>query len=412
MVVELDPHQLTATKKMHNGSVLTGGVGTGKSRTSLFYYYTRVCGGMPKMADRDYIPMARPRDLYIITTAKKRDKLEWEEEGAAFVLGRSPNQSGVSMHVDSWNNIAQYEDVEGAFFVFDEQRLVGNGAWVKVFLKIAKNNQWILLSATPGDTWLDYIPLFLANGFYKNRTEFYDTHVEWDRFAKYPKVRRFHGEARLEALRAKILVDMPFTRHTRRILNQVLVEYNKGQFESATKQRWNIYEDRPMKDAAELQIVMRKIVNSDPSRTGELMRLMEKHPKLIVFYNFDYELEILRTLAQTLNYPVGEWNGKKHQEIPETDKWLYLVQYTAGAEGWNCIETDAMVFWSLNYSWRMFEQCQGRIDRLNTPFRDLHYYIFKSMSDIDTRIWKAIVTKKMFNEKKYTQQVWDSYVPF
>lgn len=406
-MVALDPHQIKAYKELHNGCILKGGVGTGKSRVALAYFVTKECGGSIDINGfGTYAPMRTPKDIYIITTAKKRDKLEWEEEAAGFALSTNKDisLSGVKVTVDSWNNILNYREVKDAFFVFDEQRLVGAGAWVKAFLDIAKTNNWIMLSATPGDTWMDYIPVFVANGFYKNRAAFIRDHVVFRPFIQYPQIDRYVGTGKLESLRRRVLVEMPFHMHTKRHVENVIVEFNEELFKRAWVERWHVYEDRPIKDVGELYRVVRKIVNSDPSRLGAVMQLMEKHPRLIIFYNFDYELEALRVLARTLDVPVAEWNGHKHQEIPDTKNWLYLVQYTAGAEGWNCITTDAMVLFSLNYSYKVFEQVQGRTDRINTPFIDLWYYVLRSISPIDNAIAKSIATKKNFNEKDFAKQ--------
>jgi hypothetical protein len=146
---------------------------------------------------------------------------------------------------------------------------------------------------------------------------------------------------------------------------------------------------------------MRKLVNTHPSRISALARLHQKHPKLIVFYNFDYELRLLREHAEKAGVVYHEWNGHKHQEVPTGDNWLYFVQYTAGAEAWNCVTTDAMVLFSLNYSYKVNDQVLGRIDRANTPFIDLYYYKFRSNSVIDNAIMRSLATKKSFNEKEF-----------
>jgi hypothetical protein len=401
MAVELAPHQLKALGEIHNGAVLKGGVGTGKSRTALAYYFNKVCGASLEADSFGLLgEMSTPKDVYVITTAKKRDSYDWEHEAHEFRVATDPEISwgGVKLTVDSWNNITEYADTTNAFFIFDEQRLVGSGAWVKAFLKIAQANQWIILSATPGDTWLDYIPIFLANGFYKNRTEFIREHVVYAPFSKYPKVERILGTNKLEEYRRRVLVDMPYPRHTIRHVRQIIVDYNKDLMARVMDDRWHIYEDRPLRDVGEMFLVMRKVSNSDPSRLGAVQELMEKHPKLIIFYNFNFELDMLRTLMATLNQTYSEWNGQNHDAIPEGDSWVYLVQYTAGAEGWNCIDTDAEVFYSLNYSWKINEQAKGRIDRLNTPFIDLWYYILRSDAKIDVSINKAITTKRNFQE--------------
>jgi hypothetical protein len=384
MVLELRGHQQDALDKMDNGCILYGGVGSGKSRTAVAYYEK-------KEADAD---------IYVITTARKRDSLDWEGEFVRIGIGPEIGSTvGGRLKVDSWNNISHYRDVRGAFFIFDEQRLVGSGEWTRAFIQIAKANRWILLSATPGDTWLDYIPVFLAHGFYRNRTEFKREHVVYSHFSKFPKVERYQQVGKLVRLRNRILVHMPYERHTSRSLELVEVGFDRELLEKVLKKRWHVYEDRPLKDVAELFSVMRKVVNSSPSRVESILNLMKTHPRLIVFYNFDYELAALRSIANSTTREIAEWNGHKHQDLPSSDEWLYLVQYQAGAEAWNCITTDTEVFYSLTYSYKIWEQALGRIDRMDTPYLRLYYKILKSKSVMDDMVWSSLVKKETFNEK-------------
>lgn len=398
----LYPYQMDAVKKMKNGCILNGGVGSGKSRTALYFYFSQSGGDISDQ----YGPMTRPKDLYIITTARKRDTMEWEGEMTPFHLSTNPEacQYDIKVVVDSWNNIKKYKEVHGAFFIFDEQRVVGSGAWVKAFLNITRKNKWILLSATPGDTWSDYIPVFVANGFYKNKTEFTREHVVFSRFTKYPKVDRYLGTGKLIRLRNSILVDMDFKRQTVSHHEDVYVCYGIDKYKAAGKNRWDPFKNEPIRDASGLCYVWRRIVNEDESRQVALLELFEKHPKMIIFYNFNYELDILKEVFDGIRgVEVAEWNGHKHQPIPSGKSWVYLVQYTAGAEGWNCIKTDTIVFFSQNYSYKIMQQAAGRIDRLNTPFTDLYYYHLKSRSGIDLAISRALKEKRNFNERKYVE---------
>ena len=400
MPINLRDYQLKAVNEMRNGCILCGGVGSGKSRTALAYYF-RECGGGIEGA---YSPMTKPKDLYIITTARKRDTLEWEGEFGPFLLTTHPEVSYYknTVVVDSWNNIKKYKDVQGAFFIFDEQRVVGYGAWSRTFINIAKRNNWILLSATPGDTWSDYIPVFIANGFYRNKKHFEDEHIIYSRFSKYPKIDRYVGTGKLIRLRNQILVDMDFKRLTVSHHEDICVSYSSEKYKEVGRNRWNPYKNAPIVNAAELCYVWRKIVNTDESRQVAILELFEKHPKMIIFYNFDYELEILRGLYFGEKVEVAEWNGHNHQPVPQSASWVYFVQYTAGAEGWNCITTDTIVFFSQNYSYKILEQARGRIDRMNTPFLDLYYYHLKSKAPIDLAISRALKLKKNFNESKFT----------
>lgn len=389
--MELMEHQLEAVDQLGSGKILWGGVGSGKSATVLAYY----------------VKSEAPRNIFVITTAKKRDSLDWEGEAAKFAIGDCNLENPVygCIEVDSWNNIKKYEDVKDAFFVFDEQRLVGYGSWVKSFLKIAKKNHWVLLSATPGDTWLDYAPVFIANGFFKNISDFKRKHVVYEPFVKYPKVKGYLDERKLEVLRNDMLVEMPYVKPTQRYLNYTQVGYNEKLVKRVVNDRWHVYEDRPIRDVAEMFRVMRRVVNSDPSRLKMIRFLLKFHPKLIVFYTFDYELEILRGLGKEID--IYEWNGHKKDQLPESDghdSWVYLVQYTSGAEGWNCVDTDSMCLYSLTYSYKNFIQCQGRIDRLNTNFKSLFYYVFVSNSKIDLAILKSLDQKKNFNWKKFVKE--------
>ena len=387
-MITLFDYQYDAVQKLKKGSILCGGVGSGKSLTSLYYYYLQQGGEYGR-----YVKLKDPKPLYIITTARKRDTREWESEMIPFLFD--------NVTIDSWNNIKKYKDVKDSFFIFDEQRVVGYGAWVKNFIKITGQNDWILLSATPGDKWEDYIPVFIANGFYRNKTDFADQHIIWKPFSQYAQIDKYVNTGRLVRLRDKILVNMDFKRETVSHHDDIYCKYDPILYKSISKNRWNPWDDEPIDNASEYCYSLRRVVNSDESRQIKVLEIFEKHPKVIIFYNFNYELEILKNIYYGDDVEIAEWNGSKHQEIPETDKWVYLVQYTAGAEGWNCVKTDTIIFYSQNYSYKTMVQASGRIDRLNTPYTDLYYYHLKSHAGIDVAIGKALSDKKKFNESGF-----------
>ena len=400
-------YQFRAAEKMRNGCILNGGVGSGKSRTGIFYYYSKNGGSYDQQTDKLTSMRKKPQDLYIITTAKKRDDCEFEKELAYFAISTNPDatQYKHKVIIDSWNNIKKYAGIEGAFFIFDEDRVTGKGAWVKSFYKIAKANKWIILSATPGDTWEQYIPVFVANGFYKNKTEFSRNHIVYSRYTNFPKIDRYIGTGRLIRLRNRILIDMDYERPTTQHHIDEFVDYNPLEYKKIFKTRWDPFKDEPIAQASGLCYVLRRVINSDESRQVRLLEILEKTQKAIIFYNFDYELEIIKQIVSLgplgKESDISEWNGHKHQEIPKSDRWVYLVQYNAGCEGWNCIETNTIIFFSQSYSYKMTAQASGRIDRLNTKYLDLYYYHFKCRAGIDLAISKALSEKKTFNETRW-----------
>jgi len=402
----LYPHQVEALEKIHNGCILCGGTGSGKSRCSLAYY----CKQHGSTFEDDLpwgLPyteiVGTPKDLIIITTAKKRDQAEWDMELSDFWMHSDPklNHYSNTIIIDSWNNIKKYRDIRDSFFIFDEQRVVGSGTWVNAFLKIAKNNEWILLSATPGDTWSDYIPVFVANGFYPTKTDFNRSHVVYNPYVKYPLIDRYLDEDRLIRCRSRVLVPMDYERSTIQHHITHYASYDTIEYKMIIKERWDPFEEKPIKNASGFCYCLRKSINSNPSRMDIITEIIKDSPRCIIFYNFDYELNILRNAFEYRGEELAEWNGHKHQPVPKTTSWIYLVQYTAGSEGWNCIATDTIIFYSQNYSYKVLTQATGRIDRLNTPYIDLYFHHILSRSGLDLAIGEALKKKKKFNERGF-----------
>lgn len=400
-MVTFRPHQEKAINDLRPGSILVGGTGSGKSRTSLGYFIRKECYG-----NKGCTKIEKPKDLLIITTAKKRDLNEWDDECAVFGLSQNEGESfyGIKVKIDSWQNIKKYITFHDGFVIFDEQKVVGSGAWVKAFYKITTKNRWILLTATPGDTWSDYIPVFVANGYYRNKTQFMFEHAVYDRYSKYPRVSKWLDEPKLEWLRKRVLVEMPFVKETTMHHVTINVDHNKELLKKIIKDRWNPYKNWPITSSSELYALMRRATNTDPSRLEAMLDLISKHDRMIVFYSFDYEIELLRTLKEKVSKDVvfAEWNGHVHEQIPKTDKWVYFVNYMAGAEGWECTATDTVVFYSMQYSYKIAVQSYGRIDRLNTKYKDLYCYWLKSKAYIDVAIGRAMAQKKDFNERRNT----------
>lgn len=401
MNTELYPHQLDALKRMHNGCVLYGKVGCGKSRTALAYTYICELGGSLKINGKGtFTKPELPKDLYIITTAKKRDSLEWEEEVAYFCL-----PTCINVVIDSWNNIKKYDKVYGAMFIFDEQRVVGKGAWVKSFLRITRRNHWILLSATPGDKYVEYIPVLIANGFYRSRSQFEMEHCIFKPYLKYKSIDHYVNTKVLDNYISQVLVTIEYQNKAVRHNIDVMCDYDKDKYKKVMKERWNIYEECPIEETGKLCYLLRRVSNDNPHRVEEVKKILSENDRVIIFYNFDYELEILRHTCDKLGITHHEWNGHHHEPVPTGKRWAYLCQYTACSEGWNCITCNTVIFFSQNYSYKTMEQAAGRIDRSNTPFKDLYYYHLRCASPIDLAIRRAIQAKGKFNEKMFLKGV-------
>lgn len=398
--IKLKPKQFEACGKLKNGSILMGGVGSGKTFTSIFWAASQYGASF----------FTKDKPLIVITTAMKRDLIELGKDKPDWQS--SLEACGITNYiVDSWQNIEKYQHITDSVFIFDEQRVVGYGKWGKAFIRTCwKNNKWILLSATPGDVWMDYMTIFIANKFYRNKTDFTSRHVVWDPYVKFPKVKKYIGTAVLEKYRNQIVVPMEDDRDTTRHRDYLYAEYDAVMLKDLADTRWNPFTDEPILNIAEYTQLVRRIVNTSQDRIRLAEKYITEHDKTIVFYNFNYELEILRDICERNNLLYKEWNGNKHEHIPQEDSWVYLVQYTAGAEGWNCITTDNILFYSVNYSYRKMEQAEGRIDRSNTPFKDLYYIYLTSLAKVDKDILKAVKDKKRFTEAAWAKK--QGFVPY
>ena len=204
--------------------------------------------------------------------------------------------------------------------------------------------------------------------------------------------------------RRQILVPMVYKKVTERKRQLIYSEYNTDNYHKIMKERWNIFEDKPIENASELLQIIRKTVATDPDRKLNAKIMMDAHDRLIIFYNYNYERDVLIEIAEELGKEYFEWNGHAHEDIPDQEQWLYFVQYTAGAEGWNCISTNVIMFYSVNYSFRYMEQAEGRIDRINTPYNVLEYYYLTSHSQIEKDILSTVNRKKNFNASAWVER--------
>lgn len=374
--ISMYEYQLEAIDKLQSGMILWGNVGSGKSRTSLYFYCKNYSN----------------KKLLIITTAQKRNNGEWLEECKVF---------GLKPIIDSWNNIRKYEKYENCFIIFDEDHLTGYGAWSKTFIKMAKCNDWLVLTGTPGDNYSEFMTVFIAKGWYKNKRDFEENHVIYSRYSKYPKVDRYINQGLLEKHRRDILVKMFVEKRPRVHKEIVITQYDISKYKKAYKEKRD-ENNKPFKNATAFCLYLRKICNEDESKIVKVRELLLKHNKVIIFYNYIYEKEILLKLLKTMKtFNVGEYNGQHHDDIPIGERWAYLCQYTAASEGWNCLLCDTMIFFSMSYSYKAMEQAAGRINRVNTPYKDLYYYYLRTTSGIDLSINRALSTKRNFNESTF-----------
>jgi len=392
---------------MHNGCVLVGGTGSGKSRTSLAYMYLNELKGTLQInREGRWSPPKIKKDLYIITTARKRDSHDWDKEMLPFRLSTdiSLSEGKIKVVVDSWNCIQKYVNVYGALFIFDEQKTTSGKKWSKAFIKIAKKNRWIMLSATPADNYNDLVSLFIANGYFKNKTEFNMRHVVFKPYMKYPVVDHYIGTGTLNYYRRQMYVIMDSQRKIHRESQIIRCNYSKENYKTIWKKRWNYFDNEPIEESGKLCYLLRRVVNEDEDRINHLIDILKEHPTAIIFYNYSPELELLRETFSKIHYKFTEWNGEKHEEVPQGNKWVYLCQYNSCSEAWNCITTNTMIFYSLNYSYKTTVQASGRIDRSNSPYDILYYYYLSSYSPIDLAIQKALHEKRNFNERSFATE--------
>lgn len=126
--------------------------------------------------------------------------------------------------------------------------------------------------------------------------------------------------------------------------------------------------------------------------------------RLIVFYNFNAELEKLWDIANECNKPVSVVNGKERDTFNYTrdENSITFIQYQAGAMGLNLQKANRIIYYTPPLSSELFEQSKKRIHRIGQG-KTCFYYYLTCKGSVEEKIYKTLAMRKDFTDKLFEE---------
>lgn len=135
--------------------------------------------------------------------------------------------------------------------------------------------------------------------------------------------------------------------------------------------------------------------------------LSSTQDRLIVFYNFNIELDAMKFICQKLEKPISEVNGniKDLTAYENFNNSITLVQYQAGAMGLNLQKSNKIIYFTLTDRSELFEQSKKRIHRIGQK-NACFYYLLICKNSVEEDIYENLKKRKDYTDdlfKEYTE---------
>ena len=141
------------------------------------------------------------------------------------------------------------------------------------------------------------------------------------------------------------------------------------------------------------------------NKMAALRDLLEStNDRIIIFYNFTKEYELIKNLCETLDKPVSVVNGSKKdlKNYNNHSDSVTLIQYQAGAHGLNLQKANKILYFTLPLSSEMFEQSKKRIHRIGQNKTCFYYYLIVEKS-IEEKIWRTLKMRRDYTNKLFEE---------
>ncbi|WP_368076685.1 SNF2-related protein [Clostridium tyrobutyricum] len=141
------------------------------------------------------------------------------------------------------------------------------------------------------------------------------------------------------------------------------------------------------------------------NKVNQLKDILEStEDRIIIFYNFNKELEIIKKLCEKLDKPISIINGavKDLDNFNQYNNSITLVQYQAGAMGHNLQKSNKIIYFSLPLQSELFEQSKKRIHRIGQEKTCFYWYLI-TQNSIEEQIYQTLKERRDYTNKLFEE---------
>lgn len=299
--------------------------------------------------------------------------------------------------------------------MLDESSLIQNPTSERTkFIMKMKPENVILLSGTPvGGKYENLLTQIHLLGWKISKEVFWNQYVEWEwqeldgfwqkKILGYKNVDRLKNKLRIHGcdfLKTEEVLDLPKQ-------NDIQIKINStAEYKKFHKNSYACIEGEELIGDTTLTKMLRERQLCswyNKEKLQAFQDLLEStEDRVIIFYNFEHENEVLKEIAENLQRSVSVVNGqiKDLEAYEEKSDSVTLIQYQAGAMGLNLQKANKIIYFTPPLGSELFEQSKKRIHRIGQD-RPCFYYYLICKNSIEEKIYQVLEMRKDYTEELF-----------
>ena len=300
--------------------------------------------------------------------------------------------------------------------MLDESSMIKNETAKRTkFILSLKPSHTILLSGTPTDGKYEFLYSQLRLlGWKITKTAYYNRYIKTElRSYGGPMFRVVTGYKNVSELKAKLKEYGAVFAKAEEVIKlpekKFIKEYStvSSDYKKFMKDRVIKIDDKELTGDSTLskRLYARMLCSAySKDKISRLIDLVNStSDRVIIFYNFNTELEALRKVL--FDRPISIVNGqvKDLKEYENNDNSVTLIQYQAGAMGLNLQKANRIIYFSLPERSELFEQSKARICRIGQE-KQCYYHIMMCHKSVEEKIYECLLMRKDYTDELFRKE--------
>ena len=300
--------------------------------------------------------------------------------------------------------------------MLDESSMIKNETAKRTkFILSLKPSHTILLSGTPTDGKYEFLYSQLRLlGWKITKTAYYNRYIKTElRSYGGPMFRVVTGYKNVSELKAKLKEYGAVFAKAEEVIKlpekKFIKEYStvSSDYKKFMKDRVIKIDDKELTGDSTLskRLYARMLCSAySKDKIARLIDLVNStSDRVIIFYNFNTELEVLRKVL--FDRPISIVNGqvKDLKEYENNDNSVTLIQYQAGAMGLNLQKANRIIYFSLPERSELFEQSKARICRIGQE-KQCYYHIMMCHKSVEEKIYECLLMRKDYTDELFRKE--------